>query len=147
MGTITELQLRMNEAEREIEGVFARAGAKLGLSASAFDILYALDVYGDGCTQKELCERCWIGKQTVNSSVKRLMAQGVLEPVDPGARITRIELTDAGRALVAQSVHPFVEAEAAAFASFSPDEQAMLTQASERYRDALLATFAKAGLL
>ena len=76
---VEERQRRLNNLEKDIDSIFTRAAVHVGLSDSAFDILYALEAYGDGCSQKDLCERCWMGKQTINSSIKRLCEQGILE--------------------------------------------------------------------
>lgn len=55
---VEERQRRLNNLEKDIDSIFTRAAVHVGLSDSAFDILYALEAYGDGCSQKDLCERC-----------------------------------------------------------------------------------------
>lgn len=128
---------QLNDLEKSIDALFDRAGAESGLPDSTFDILYALEVYGDDCSQKELCERCWIGKQTIHSAIQRLAGQGILE-VRPGqGRSTRVLLTDAGRALVDDKVRPVIEAEARVLESFAPEERDQLMRAFVRYRDVL----------
>lgn len=101
---VEERQRRLNNLEKDIDSIFTRAAVHVGLSDSAFDILYALEAYGDGCSQKDLCERCWMGKQTINSSIKRLCEQGILEKTAGPGRTTTISLTATGRALVAEKV-------------------------------------------
>ncbi len=141
------LQVEINGAFDEMDRLYAQAAAKAGLSESAFDILYALSAYGDGCTQKELCERCWTGKQTVNSSVKRLVAQGVVS-LEPGrGRETLVRLTPAGRALVEEKVVPFVQAEAAAIGALDEDEQRTLLHLLSKTTSSLRASLESAGLL
>ena len=44
---------------------------KMGLSDSAFGILYWLDDLGDGCLQRDVCVASDLTKQTVNSSVHK----------------------------------------------------------------------------
>ena len=90
---VEERQRRLNNLEKDIDSIFTRAAVHVGLSDSAFDILYALEAYGDGCSQKDLCERCWMGKQTINSSIKRLCEQGILEKTAGPGRTTTISLT------------------------------------------------------
>ena len=143
----SERQRLLNNLNKDIDNLFARAAARAGLSDSAFDILYALDVYGDGCSQKDLCERCWMGKQTINSSIKRLCEQGILEkPAGPG-RTTTLSLTATGRARVAEKVRPVIEAETAAMHAFSPAELAQALDLLERYRNALANALAEKGLV
>ena len=143
----SERQRLLNNLNKDIDNLFARAAARAGLSDSAFDILYALDVYGDGCSQKDLCERCWMGKQTINSSIKRLCEQGILEKTAGPGRTTTLSLTATGRALVAEKVRPVIEAETAAMHAFSPAELAQALDLLERYRNALANALAEKGLV
>ena len=136
---------RMNDLEKSINALYDQVGAASGLSDSSFDILYALALYGDGCSQRNLCERCWIGKQTIHSAIGRLVERGMLS-VEPGrGRATRVVLTEAGKALVARKVHPILEAESRALARFSPEERAATEGMLTRYRDALAEEFAVIG--
>ncbi|MFR1493246.1 MAG: MarR family transcriptional regulator [Eubacterium ventriosum] len=43
----------------------------MGLSDSAFDILYSIVDLGDGCSQSDICKYSCLSKQTVNSSIKK----------------------------------------------------------------------------
>lgn len=52
---------------------------KMGLSDSAFGILYWLDDLGDGCLQRDVCVASGLTKQTVNSSVHKLERTGFVE--------------------------------------------------------------------
>lgn len=144
---VEERQRRLNNLEKDIDSIFTRAAVHVGLSDSAFDILYALEAYGDGCSQKDLCERCWMGKQTINSSIKRLREQGILEKTAGPGRTTTISLTATGRALVAEKVRPVIEAETAAMHAFSPAELAQALDLLERYRNALANALAEKGMV
>ena len=62
---------------------------KMGLSDSAFGILYWLDDLGDGCLQRDVCVASGLTKQTVNSSVHKLERTGFVElRVEQGAART-----------------------------------------------------------
>lgn len=52
---------------------------KMGLSDSAFGILYWLDDLGDGCLQRDVCVASGLTKQAVNSSVHKLERTGFVE--------------------------------------------------------------------
>lgn len=141
------LQHEINGVIDDMDNIYALAASKAGLSQSAFEILYALAVYGDGCTQKELCERCYTGKQTINSSVKRLEAQGFVL-LEPGrGRETLVTLTEEGHALVAEKISPFVRAEEASYDVLDEREQETLLRLISRMRDALRASLESSGLL
>ena len=143
----SERQRLLNNLDKDIDNLFTRAAARAGLSDSAFDILYALDAYGDGCSQKDLCERCWTGKQTINSSIKRLCAQGIIEKSAGSGRTTIISLTSAGRTLVAQKVRPIIEAESTAMRSLTDEELSQILSLAIRYRDAFANALAEKDLV
>lgn len=82
---------------------------KMGLSDSAFGILYWLDDLGDGCLQRDVCVASGLTKQTVNSSVHKLERTGFVELRVEQGRGTHLHLTEAGRALVEERVRPVAE--------------------------------------
>ncbi len=131
----TEKQMTLIALGKEIDRLYSRAADEAGLSQSAFDILYALAVYGDGCSQKELCDRSWLGKQTINSSIKRLVESGHIIK-EPGAgRACRISLTDLGRSLVERKVVPVIHAERRAFDTIPERDQTRLAKLLVNFRD------------
>ena len=129
--------IQVNELDKSISALYDRVAAASGLPDATFDILYALTAYGDGCSQRELCDRCWIGKQTVHSAIGRLAKRGLLS-IEPGrGRATRVVLTAEGRALAEAKVSPIVEAETRALSDFGQAEREQALHLLERYRDAL----------
>lgn len=142
-----ETQLKINNVMDEIERLYYQAGAKAALSNSEFDILYALATYGDGCSQKELCEYCWVGKQTVNSAVKKMAAQGYLFLEQGIGREKLVKLTERGNALIEEKMRPFLDAERASFDVLSEQEKACMLSLLSRMRDALRSSLESSGLL
>lgn len=129
--------IQVNGLDKSINALYDRVGAASGLPDATFDILYTLVVYGDGCSQRELCDRCWIGKQTIHSAIGRLAKRGLLS-IEPGrGRATRVMLTPEGRALAEAKVTPIVEAETRALSKFTQAEREQALHLLERYRDAL----------
>jgi DNA-binding MarR family transcriptional regulator len=118
---ITEGQRRTlrewNNAIRRVDGEYDRVARVAGLSPNAFDILYTLYAEGEGCSQRELCERCYSNKQTVNSTVHRLAEQGVVSLGRTGSRSSCVELTPQGRRLAEAVVDPVARAELASLES------------------------------
>lgn len=110
---------------------------RMGLSDSAFDILYVLDDLGDGCLQKDVCAASGMTKQTVNTSVHKLERAGVVELKVERGRGTHLHLTEAGHALVAECIRPVVRAEEEAFANMAPEECAELLRLSRTYLEHL----------
>lgn len=132
------MDARTTRANREFNNLFRlgdelyhHVAARMGLSDSAFDILYALDDLGDGCLQKDVCAASGMTKQTVNTSVHKLERAGIVELRVERGRGTHLHLTRSGRELVA--------AEEAAFAAMSPEECEALLRLSRAYLELLRA--------
>lgn len=135
------LQRAIDAASKRIDEAYHRAARAAGLSDSSFDILYALHVAGEGCSQRRLCELCFTGKQTVNSAIKRLQDEGTLR-VEPGTgRMTRIFLTQQGRRIVAERIAPIIDAELAALTTIPSGQRATLVSALTTYSTALSSEF------
>ncbi|SDM39576.1 MarR family winged helix-turn-helix transcriptional regulator [Actinomyces ruminicola] len=135
---LLSLQKTINAASKRIEEAYHRAARAAGLSDSAFDILYALHVAGEGCSQRQLCELCFTRKQTVNSAIKRLQQNGTVRVEAGPGRATHIFLTAQGRKLVNNRVIPIIDAETTALNSLSPQQRTALSAGLPRYADALV---------
>ncbi len=135
---VRELQDAFDRDIKAIDEAYERAAKRSGLSPASFDILYALYAYGDGCTQKDLCARCFDGKQTINSAVHRMVREGLLSLEAGRGRSTSVYLTDAGRASAAQSIVPVMTAERRAIESIGADRAALLSAALGAYARALV---------
>ena len=106
---------------------------KMGLSDSAFDILYCLDDLGDGCLQRDICDLSYISKQTIHSSIRRLEQDGYLY-LQPGrGRDMHICLTPAGRRLVAEKAAPVAAMEERAFSGMPQEDQQALLRLTHAY--------------
>ena len=112
----------------------------LGLSDSAFTILYCLCCLGGGCTQKDVCSSAFLSKQTVNSSVRRLQEQQILYLEKGHRRDTHLYLTEKGKALAKEKIMPIIEMELAAFSSLG-EEGLALVRLNEKYLSALRREF------
>lgn len=135
---------RVNRILRGFDRAYSQAAAKAGLSDSALDVLWSLHEAGEGCLQRDICEFACLGKQTVNSSVHKLVKEGVLrlEPAETG-RGMRVFLTQEGRRFMEERVLPVCEADFAAFASLSPEDQETAARLSQAYLSELECRFAE----
>lgn len=128
----------VNRIRYEMDRTYSAAASRAGLSDSALDVLWSLHDLGEGCLQRDICAYSCLGKQTVSSSVHRLMEQGVLrlEPAATG-KGTRVYLTERGRALLEERVAPICRADFDAFAELKPADREALVRAQQAYLDAL----------
>ena len=89
----------------------------------------------EGMTQKEICQRTFHSKQTVNLIMKNLLADGYVTaaemPEDKRNKIVR--MTDAGRAYCEKVVRHITWAEDTAMSMFTPEEQKLLIDLSRTF--------------
>lgn len=121
---------------RRVDELYRQTAARMGLADCDFDILYAL-ADEDGLTQKQLGERGFSSKQTVHSTVKRMVAKGFVTMRGDSPRSMRAYLTKRGRAFCESNIHAVLEGECRAVETFSPAEQQTFVSALARYADAL----------
>ena len=124
---------KFNQLNRKIEEFYHEIALRQGISDSTFWILYSLLELGDGCLQRDICMLSHLNKQTVNSSVKKLMKEGKIR-LEPGVgREMRIFLTEAGKAWMLQKIIPVMEAENEVFNEMSISEKEQLLDLTEKY--------------
>ena len=133
---------RYNHLLGEIAGAYHEMSLKLGLSDSVMNVLYTLCDSGGSCPLREICRRSGLSKQTVNSALRKLEAEGTvyLEPVS--ARSKSVCLTEAGRALAAGTAERVIHIENDIFAAWPGEDVERYLELTERY---LLALRERAG--
>ena len=88
---------------------------------------------GDGCLQKDICDRLFMSKQTIHSAIQKLRDQGYLA-LEPGkGRNMHIRLTQTGRRIVQQVVLPVRGLEEAAFRELGDQSSRELLRLTGRY--------------
>lgn len=116
-----------NSLLREMDDIYGEAVKGTGLSESAFWILYTLradSADGVELTQSHICRVMYQPKQTVNTALKKLEAQGLLS-LSPGSdrRAKYVRLTGQGVALAEQTVDRIIAGEEQAFAQMTAKER------------------------
>ena len=66
---------RFNRLVGETDAVYHELANRLGLSDSAFQILYTLRAEGGACPLRDICAFSGLTKQTVNSALRKLEGQ------------------------------------------------------------------------
>ena len=121
---------RLNNA---IDEFYHEIAAMQGLSDSAYAILQAILVLGNGCTQTEIYKYTLLNKQTVNSSVKKLNQDGLVEFQAGVRRELKIHLTAKGDALVREKILPIEQAENEVFEEMTDNEHQEILRLMEKY--------------
>ena len=127
--------IRFNAIVSEIDGIYHAAAQRMGISDSVQQILYAICVLGEGCTQADVCRMGFVSKQTVHSAIRQMEHGGLLTLENGPGRSRAIRLTDAGRALMRRAALPLVEAENAVFAAWTAQERETCLRLNARYAD------------
>ena len=130
-----QMLIAFNRETKKLDDVYRSAAKSCGISECAFWILYTLRVEEKHFTQAEICEFLVEPKQTVNSALKKLVAEGYLA-LSSGTdqRSKLVQLTPKGEQLARERVDRIPEAEAAALRAMSPDDRAAFFRLTRQYR-------------
>lgn len=119
-------QLQMlNRLYKESDRVYNDLASKLGMTTTAFWVFYAILHSEKPLTQNDLCSEFFFPAQTINSTVGKLLKEGLIElEVIPGTRNKKkIILTDKGRNLADETIGKTDEIEENAFLRFTNEER------------------------
>lgn len=122
-----------NRLNKEIDDLYHDIAFRLDLSDSAFTIFYSILDLGDGCLQKDICNYAFLSKQTISSSINKLVKEGLIY-LEPGkGREKHIFLTESGTQLVKEKLEPVLSMEESIFAEMTPEESQELLRIMEKY--------------
>lgn len=126
-----------NHIYKEANDIYHEIARKLQLSDSALDIFYTIFEIGDNCLQRDICKASCMPKQTVNSSIRKLQADGYLT-LSPGkGRSMHIHLTPSGQKLIQEKLVPLIRIENDAFEDMTVEECEQLIHLNAKYNQAL----------
>lgn len=123
-----------NSILKESDNFYRSAARRLKIPECTLWILYTLRAEPAPLTQKRLCQIMCQPKQTVNSALKHLEAEGFLTLTAGEDRRTRVvQLTPQGEALADRTANHILQAEEQAFRSMSPQEAEELLRLFRKY--------------
>lgn len=143
MQNVTPEYQRYCSLNSEIEECYHAACTRLGQPDSVIQILYVLCLEEEPCPIGLILRESGLTKQTAHSSLHRLEAEGYLrlEPLD-GKRKGAV-LTEAGRALAANTAQRMIAAEQAVFRDWAPADRRAYLELTRRFLTDLRAEFGK----
>lgn len=108
---------------------------KNGLSMKTLLVLNALYYAKDGMTQKEICQKTFNSKQTVNLIIKNMLQEKyiTIEENPADKRNKFVKMTEEGRTYAKDTVVHITWAEDTAMSLFTPEEQEQLIELSRRF--------------
>ena len=126
-----------NRIYKKTNEIYHDIALRLGLSDSAFDILYSISELGDGCLQKDICNATCIPKQTIHSSIRQMEKSGYLTLSSGKGRSMHITLTDIGKNLLERTIYPVMQMEGEAFHCMTDEECQQMLALFGKYIQAL----------
>lgn len=131
--------IRFNQTYKGMDVLYHNYAKSLGLSDTAFWILYCISEHSGSFTQRELCRDWSFSPQTVNSALKDMEKRGLIRliPVPENKKNKLLHLTSDGERLVAEAILPLIQAEGESFSALSEEECEQMLSLTERYAAAL----------
>ena len=102
---------RINFMLMSIAKLYHDAIVRFGLSENAGLILRFLSEFGGSCPLSAIYKTMGVRKQTVNSSIRKLEAEGIVYLEQDTGRSKRVVLTESGRELAERTVDQIHSAE------------------------------------
>jgi len=124
---------QINYLTSEMDALYHKSSLKLGITDSVSIVLYSIHDAGESCLLSDIYKRTGINKQTVNSAIRNLEADGMLYLEQHIGRTKAVILTDNGKAFIKKTIVKLCEAEAKAFDSWSVDEVNTYIRLMEKY--------------
>lgn len=124
---------RFNYLFGETEAAYHEAYLKLGLSDSAMRILYTICDNGGSCPLQTIRRHSGLTKQTMNSAIRKLEAEGVLYLEKAGGKAKTAHLTAAGSTLAQGTAMRILNIENDIFACWPAQEVQDYLRLTEKF--------------
>lgn len=124
---------RFNYLLGETNAVYHEIAFKLGLSYSAFQILYTICDGNGSCLLRDICRSSGLSKQTVNSALRKLEQDNIVVLDNTNTKFKTVRLTEKGQNFASKTVILVIEMENAILASWSPQEVETYLELTEKY--------------
>lgn len=124
---------KINEYFSKTDIAYHEASKRLGISDSYFNILYVLYEMGDGLSQKEICDITGLSKTTVNTSIKKMEGEGLVELKAIDGKKFGLYLSKTGRKLQKDTVVKIIQIENEIYDSWTKKEQEIMERLNEDF--------------
>ncbi len=137
MDNVSKELKRYNYLFGETGAAYHEMHLKLGMSDSAGMILYAILESGDRRLLREICHFTGLNKQTINSAIRKLEAEGIVYLEMAGAKNKVVCLTEKGKKLAERTAGRVLQAENEIFASWVQEDVEKYLELTEKFLQAL----------
>ena len=125
---------------QRIDAQYAEYAKKNNLSDTEFIVLNYINIWDDNiCTQKYLCQKTLLPKQTINSVVKGFLKKGLvsLKENEADRRTKQLVLTEKGRRMYSDVLKDAGKAERAAVEKMGSSDWDNLVRLLDKYASVL----------
>ena len=139
---LSKKMLELNEIMKETDDLYRNLAKKFKMSDCMIWILYILREDDRSVTQSDICNMMYMPKQTVNSSLKKMEAEGYIELLSINdKRSKQVCLTEKGVDLANNTVDIIISKENNALSKMDNEEQALFINLFKKYKDLLKESF------
>ena len=139
---LSKKMLELNEIMKETDDLYRNLAKKFKMSDCMIWILYILREDDISVTQSDICNMMYMPKQTVNSSLKKMEAEGYIELLSINdKRSKQVCLTEKGVDLANNTVDIIISKENNALSKMDKEEQALFINLFKKYKDLLKESF------
>ena len=139
---LSKKMLELNEIMKETDDLYRNLAKKFKMSDCMMWILYILREDDRAVTQSDICNLMCMPKQTVNSSLKKMEAEGYIELLNINdKRSKQVCLTEKGVDLANNTVDRIISKENNALSKMDNEEQALFINLFKKYKDLLKESF------
>ena len=139
---LSKKMLELNEIMKETDDLYRNLAKKFKMSDCMIWILYILREDDRSVTQSDICNMMYMPKQTVNSSLKKMEAEGYIELLNINdKRSKQVCLTEKGVDLANNTVYIIISKENNALSKMDKEEQALFINLFKKYKDLLKESF------
>ncbi|MDO5294806.1 MAG: MarR family transcriptional regulator [bacterium] len=124
---------KFNYLVKETDALYHEYALSCNITDSVAEILYVISSIGEGCSQRDICRLSGSSKQTINSAIKKMEREGMLNLRPGHGRINTIYLTERGKNLAEEKIAPLIKMENEVLDSWSDKDRKELLRLTERY--------------
>lgn len=130
----TDEKLRcINNMLSEISDIYQKLLLSKNVQESVFIVMSSILELGEGCLQKDIAEKSYTNKKTINSTIKKLQKDEYIELKAGKYPNMHIYLTDKGREYMAANIMPIIELEKNVLECISEKDFEILVDSHTRY--------------
>lgn len=130
---ISKINKRFNYLLGELNATYHDIALQLGISDSAMQILYMLCDYDGSCLLLDICRLSGLSKQTINSAIRNLEKNNIVELDSDHKKYKTVKLTENGKMFAENTAIKVINMETSIFSSWEKDDVDKYLELTEKY--------------